>query len=113
MIQPVSSKYFYDWLVTDVQDMDGLTLYMLYADLKRFMVLCDQKNEDKDLIMKQAEQIFKDYIIDGAEFELQYNEVLRQLKEGYRSGRIFFDVNETLFANLILFAKGGLDVYYE
>jgi hypothetical protein len=35
--------------------MDGLTLYMLYADLKRFMVLCDQKNEDKDLIMKQAE----------------------------------------------------------
>ncbi len=86
---------------------------MLYADLKRFMVLCDQKNEDKDLIMKQAEQIFKDYIIDGAEFELQYNEVLRQLKEGYRSGRIFFDVNETLFANLILFAKGGLDVYYE
>lgn len=42
MIQPVSSKYFYDYLFHDVADLKGVTLFALYADLRLFMVLCDK-----------------------------------------------------------------------
>lgn len=43
------------------------------------------------------------------------NEILRQLRQGYdmKRGKIVVEVNETLFQNLIVFASGGLEVFYD
>lgn len=43
MIQETSSKYFYDYLYRDLKDKRGITLFALYSDLRRFMILCDEK----------------------------------------------------------------------
>ena len=65
--------------------------------------------------MQQALQIFRDFILEDSEFELEDNQVIMQLRQGYdlNTERIILQVNETLFSNLILFATGGLEVYYE
>ena len=79
------------------------------------MGLCDKQNPNKDQIMQQALQIFRDFILEDSEFELEDNQVIMQLRQGYdlNTERILLQVNETLFSNLILFATGGLEVYYE
>lgn len=43
MIQETSSKFFYNYLVQDIKDRRGVVLFALYADLRRFMVLCDDE----------------------------------------------------------------------
>lgn len=43
MIQEISSKFFFNYLYNDLKDERGIVLYALYADLRRFMVLCDDK----------------------------------------------------------------------
>ena len=45
MIMPVSSKMFYDFL-NDLGDIKGMTLIALYADLRRYMVLVQDKAKD-------------------------------------------------------------------
>ena len=79
------------------------------------MGLCDKQNPNKDQIMQQSLQIFRDFILEDSEFELEDNQVIMQLRQGYdlNTERILLQVNETLFSNLILFATGGLEVYYE
>ena len=47
MIQEVSSKFFYNFLWKDLKEERGIVLYALYADLRRFMVLCDDKQSTK------------------------------------------------------------------
>ena len=46
MIQPTPAKYFYDYLYLDCRDKMGLTLYAMYADLRRFMAICDAPKPD-------------------------------------------------------------------
>jgi hypothetical protein len=41
MIQEIPSKFFYDYIVYDLNEFKGITLYAVYADLRRFMALCD------------------------------------------------------------------------
>ena len=43
MIQETSSRFFYNFLVQDLKDERGIVLFALYSDLRRFMVLCDDK----------------------------------------------------------------------
>ena len=40
MIMPTSSKYFYNFLRHELQDEISLTLFAVYADLRRFGELC-------------------------------------------------------------------------
>lgn len=47
MIQQIPSNFFYEYLFYDLEDQNGITLYALYADLRRFMVLSDKKGETK------------------------------------------------------------------
>jgi hypothetical protein len=47
MIQETSSKYFYDYLYRDLKDKRGITLFALYSDLRRFMILCDEKQHQQ------------------------------------------------------------------
>jgi hypothetical protein len=49
MIQPIPSQYFYQYLLHDIEDMEGVTLYALYADLRKFMVLCDRQEDSESL----------------------------------------------------------------
>ena len=43
--QPISSKYFYDFLVKDLKDEKGLSLFALYTDLRRYLITCDDKDK--------------------------------------------------------------------
>jgi hypothetical protein len=47
MIQETSSRYFFNFLVQDLKDERGIVLFALYSDLRRFMVLCDDKQTSK------------------------------------------------------------------
>ena len=49
MIMPVSSKMFYDFL-NDLGDIKGITLIALYADLRRYMVLVQDKAPDNEIV---------------------------------------------------------------
>ena len=68
MIQETSSRYFYNFLVQDLKDERGVVLFALYSDLRRFMVLCDDKHTSKEELTLLAKQIFNDYIEPGADF---------------------------------------------
>lgn len=46
IIQETSSRYFYDYLVNDLKEKRGLVLFALYTDLRRFMILCDDKHRN-------------------------------------------------------------------
>lgn len=99
-------------------------MFALYADLRRFMVLSDKlttpgrvrDDHTKASVLAQAHVIFNDYILDESDFCLDSDlEVVQQLRQSYdtKASRIKFPVNELLFQNLILFAAGGLDFFYE
>jgi len=51
----------------------------------------------------------------GSDFELDQNQLINTLRKGFdaRRGMIILEVNEMLFQGLILFAAGGLEVYYD
>ena len=114
MIQETSSKFFYNFLTEDLKDERGVILFALYSDLRRFMVILDSPDTSKEELMNQAKQIYKDYILDGADFQLEQNEIVKELRAGYnsRADMIMLPVNEALFQSLILFAAGGLEIYY-
>lgn len=62
------------------------------------MALCDQEGS-RQAAIEQAYQIYLDYIIEGADFELDETIVVHQLAQGYdySSQRIKFKIDETLF----------------
>lgn len=76
IIQETSSRYFYDFLRYDMKDKRGLTLFALYVDLRRFMILCDDKHRiqtgqaliDRTELVNLAKTILEDYILQGAQF---------------------------------------------
>ena len=115
MIQEISSRYFYNFLYKDLKEERGIVLFALYADLRRFMVLCDDKETSKQELVELASQIYQDFILPGSDFELDKNQLVTHLRQGFdaKRGMIILEVNETLFQGLILFAAGGLEVYYD
>lgn len=46
------------------------------------MVLCD-KNDNQEELVELATQIFKDYINEGADYELGDNQIVLQLRPGF------------------------------
>jgi hypothetical protein len=58
MIQEISSRYFYNFLFKDLKEERGIVLFALYADLRRFMVLCDDKEVLKQELVQLANQIY-------------------------------------------------------
>ena len=115
MIQELSSKFFYNFLYKDLKEERGIVLFALYADLRRFMVLCDDKQTTKQEIVAIANQIYADFLLPDSDFELDANKIVLHLRQGYDERRavITHEINETLFQSLILFAAGGLEVYYD
>ena len=73
MIQEISSRYFYNFLYKDLKEERGIVLYALYADLRRFMVLCDDKEATKKELVELAHQIYSDFLLPGSDFELDQN----------------------------------------
>jgi len=82
-----------------LKDERGVVLFALYSDLRRFMVILDSPDTSKEELMNQAKQIYKDYILDGADFQLEQNEIVKELRAGYnsRADMIMLPVNEALF----------------
>lgn len=76
MIQEISSKFFYNFLYKDLKEERGIVLYALYADLRRFMVLCDDKLTSNKEIISHAYQIYADFIMPGSDFELEDNQIV-------------------------------------
>lgn len=109
IIQETSSRYFYDFLCYDLKDRRGITLFALYVDLRRFMILCDDKHRlqtgqallDRTELVELAKGIIEDFVMPGGEFSLPTNEIIMQLRAQYDSGSRTFknetSVNEVLF----------------
>lgn len=73
MIQDISSRFFYNYLYKDLKEERGIVLYALYADLRRFMVLCDDKETTKQELILLANQIYSDFILPDSDFEIDHN----------------------------------------
>ena len=113
MIMPVSSKMFYDFL-NDLGDIKGMTLIALYADLRRYMVLVQDKSPDNEVV-EQVSVIFRDYIVPNNTYGMPENEIILELRRGITTtnGKIKFDFDAELFQELYEFCVAGLEVYYE
>lgn len=77
--QPISSKYFYNFLVRDLKNEQGISLFALYSDLRRYLIMCDDSSQNKQTgnpnsiqeakeIKMLAYSIYKDYILESAFF---------------------------------------------
>ena len=101
---------FYEF-INDLGDIHGITLVALYADLRIYMGLVVDK-ADQEVLEKQAKIIYKDYIIEGNTYEMEDNQILKQLREGYTDGKIDRELDGELFQALYDFCIAGLEVYY-
>ena len=112
---PTSARFFYNFLVHELKDQTSLTLFALYADIRRFMVLCTDGSTDNEK-RELALRIYADFInVNGKScFSLPPNVIVVDLRRGITPmGEICYDLNEALFHDLYQFAIGGLEVYYD
>jgi hypothetical protein len=97
---PTSSKFFYNFLQSELSDENGLTLFALYTDLRRYIAFCTDGAHEIEL-EKLAKRIYKDYLESGGLFSLPKNDIVMDLLSGQDSkGNICFELNENLFADL-------------
>ena len=83
LIMPTSSRFFYNFLVNELQDENSLTLFALYADLRRYNALCEDDNTLEKDKMQTAKGIYADYILGEATmFSLPPNEIVMDLRRG-------------------------------
>lgn len=68
MTHTISADYFYNFLYIDLRDINSLSIYALYSDLRMFNIMCDSKSYSYGEIRILTNQIFKDYILEGAVF---------------------------------------------
>jgi len=113
MIMPIASQMFYEFL-NDLSDIRGMTLIAMYSDLRRYSNMISDHAPAEE-IKKQAMTVYKDYIIKGNTYEMDSNEIIDDLREGYngKTKEIEYDIDEVLFTDLFDFCIGGLEVYYE
>ena len=81
MMMPLSSEMFYQF-INDLGDVRGMTLIALYADLRIYMNFISEKASEEEL-QKQAQIVFQDYIIEGNTYEMEANEIVLSLRDGY------------------------------
>lgn len=120
---PLPSTRFYEYLTYDLKDKQGLLLFSLYTDLKHYLTLCQKFDQlsvssEKGRAYEQrkelAFQIYKDYLLEGAPLEIGQNKVTEHLLKFWDNGIIVGAlIDECLFSNLVLFAYGGLNVYWQ
>jgi hypothetical protein len=113
MLMPISSKYFHDFLENDLDDMQALSLFSLYVDLRIFYNLLGDPNSKPKAINSQAKTIFTDYVVPDCVYDIPQNEIIRDLRNGFTNGEITFDVNADLFMDLQEYANSGLTVFYQ
>jgi hypothetical protein len=112
---PTSASYFYNFLVHELKVEASLTLFALYADLRRYLVLCSDGAPENDR-RELARNIYQDFILERKDscFELPRNAIVKDLERGITPrGEICFELNEALFHDLYQFAIGGLEVFYD
>mmetsp|Transcript_33121 Transcript_33121/g.32248 ORF Transcript_33121/g.32248 Transcript_33121/m.32248 type:complete len:170 (+) Transcript_33121:659-1168(+) len=63
LLMNTSANYFYCYLENYCMDKDALLYFGLYADLRSLMRMCEE-GEDETLVIKQADCLFKDYVIE-------------------------------------------------
>jgi len=61
IIMPTSSMFFYNFLQSELSDENGLTLFALYTDLRRYLAFCADGAAEEEL-ETLAKRIYKDYI---------------------------------------------------
>jgi hypothetical protein len=64
LLMPTSANYFYDFLENSCENKEALIYFGLYADIRTYLRLIED-GESEDVLRKQAEQIFGDYINQG------------------------------------------------
>lgn len=103
---------FYEF-INDLGDVRGITLIALYADLRMYLNMVTDQVSDEEL-NKQALIVFQDYIVEDNTYEMEPNEIILDLRQGYnaRKGTIEYDLDSELFQALYDFCIGALEVYY-
>ena len=113
MLMPISSKYFHDYLENELDDMQALSLFSLYVDLRIFYNMLGDSNTKYKALKEQAKTIFNDYVVPNCVYDIPQNEIIRDLRSGFVNGEITFDVNADLFLDMQDFANSGLTVFYQ
>jgi len=81
MAHEMSSRFFYDFLCHDLKDYKSLSIYSLYSDLKRYQIYCDSNTYEE--VRQLANEIYRDYIMPGADFEIPENQIITDLRAKY------------------------------
>lgn len=77
--------------------MQALSLFSLYVDLKIFYnMLADPATKYKQL-KDQAVTIFLDYVKPDCVYSIPQNEIIVDLRTGFKNGDVTFEVNGELF----------------
>lgn len=83
----------------DLKDERGVVLFALYSDLRRFMVLCDDKQTSQQELTMLAKQIYKDFILPGSDFQIEDNLIIKEIRAGFniKTDTIILPIDESLF----------------
>ena len=69
LLMPTSANYFYDYLENGCENKDALIYFGLYADIRGYLRM-NEEGEDENTRREQANQIYKDYIMEGRQWEI-------------------------------------------
>ena len=113
LLMPTSANYFYDYLENSCDNKDALIYFGLYADIRTFLRLIED-GEEEGVLRRQAEQIYFDYIGEGKQWDIEIpDEIHLELSRVFEGEMLVGQIDETLFSNLYVFTLDVLDMYYK
>lgn len=119
MMMPTSANYFYEYLETlcgQERNKDALVYFGLYADIKSYMRMIEEK-EEGEVIRAHAEQLIRDYVKEeDRQWEIEIPQeitleiiALTNRENGTVDGGVF---DENLFSSLYFYILEVLEGYY-
>lgn len=113
LLVPTSADYFYNFLENQSQDKEALIYFGLYADIRTYLRMVEEM-VDEHYVKKQAEQIYRDYIIEEREWNIFIpDDIIGELRQGLRNGMLVEQLDDSLFNNLYVYSLDILDGYYK
>lgn len=107
MLMPISSEYFHKFL-EELDDVQALSLFSLYVDLKIFYNLLADKSTSLRALQQQAHTIFVDYVMPKCVYSIPQNDIIKDLRTGFVNNTVTFRLDAELFQDLLDFTDTGL-----
>ena len=119
MLMPTSANFFYEYLETlceQEESKEPLVFFGLYADIRTYLRLVEEKKEQAEL-RSHAEQVIRDYLKEeDRQWEVDIpEEILSEIYalKNQETGAIEAEMDENFFSSLYFYVIDMLEGYYK